>query len=213
MHTGRLSTVQDALTAASFSMLSTHPSIPSAILRNTLEQLAFSTEYPLTPQTLTHPLHARRRQIIDYPTTRLHLAGQRAVLGMTGGILSGACVSWAGWYGWLVGSGEGLFGFVGMDAGTAMGVGMLVALSSLRWAVGHWERSKRKWWQDWVRVGEGLDRDLRVRSGGIPLPLMLITQNLFEGNSPRCDARTSHNSRCNDLHHLDKDGSTTGGGD
>lgn len=167
LRTGRLSTIQDALTAASFTMLSTHPSIPSAILRNTLEQLTFSTEYPLTPETLTNPLHARRRQMIDYPTTRLHLAGQRAVLGMTGGILSGACVSWAGWYGWLVGSGEGLFSFVGMDAGTAMGVGILVALSSLRWAVGQWERSKRKWWQDWVRVGEGLDRDLRATLQGV----------------------------------------------
>lgn len=94
---------------------------------------------------------------------RLHVTGQRAVLGMTGGVGSGVAISWAGWLGWLLGSGEGLLGFLGMDAGTAVGVGMLTALLSIRWGVGRWEKGKKRWWQDWVRVTDGLDRDLKVR--------------------------------------------------
>ena len=78
---------------------------------------------------------------------------------MSGGIATGVGISWAGWLGWLLGSGEGL---VGMNAGTAVGVGMLSAVASIRWAVGKWETSKKRWWQDWSRVGEGLDRDLKV---------------------------------------------------
>jgi hypothetical protein len=93
---------------------------------------------------------------------RLHIAGQRAVLVMSGGVATGAGISWAGWLSWLLGSGEGLLGFVGMDAGTAVGVGILSAVASIRWAVGKWEKSKKRWWQDWSRVGEGLDRDLKV---------------------------------------------------
>lgn len=100
---------------------------------------------------------------------RLHVTGQRAVLGMTGGMVGGAGIGWAGWLGWLLGSGEGLLGFIGMDAGTAMGVGMLSVVASIRWAVGRWEKSKLRWWQDWARVGEGLERDLKVYSSS-PLP-------------------------------------------
>lgn len=81
---------------------------------------------------------------------------------MTGGIATGVGISWAGWLGWLLGSGEGLLGFVGMEAGTAVGVGILSAVASIRWTVGKWEKSKKRWWQDWKRVAEGMDRDLKV---------------------------------------------------
>ncbi|TFK44342.1 hypothetical protein BDQ12DRAFT_672816 [Crucibulum laeve] len=163
LHTGRLSALQREFTKSAFSVLSSHdkPPFNSALLRNTLLQLKSSQPYQLSSQALTHPLYTRQNQLI-YPTTRLHVAGQRTVLGMSGGVAAGAGVSWAGWLGWLVGSGEGLLGFVGLEPGTAIGVGLLSAVASVRWAVGKWEKSKKKWWKDWHRVGEGLDRDLRT---------------------------------------------------
>ncbi|KAF8813850.1 hypothetical protein BYT27DRAFT_7250731 [Phlegmacium glaucopus] len=168
LHTGRLSTLQQSLTESAFLLFSTHQNVPSAVLRNTLLQLKGRPKFPLTPESLTQPLFTRRDQILEYPTMRLHIAGQRVVFVMSGGVATGVGISWAGWLGWLLGSGEGLLGFVGMDAGTAIGVGMLSAVASIRWAVGKWEKSKKRWWQDWSRVGEGLDRDLRVRRSMSP---------------------------------------------
>jgi hypothetical protein len=162
MQTGKLIVLQENLSQSGFTLLHTHPAISSAILQNTLLQLKASPHYQLTPDSLTKPLYSRRNQIIEFPTARLHVTGQRAVLGMYGGILSGVGVGWAGWLGWLLGSGEGLLGLFGMDAGTAMGVGILGAVASVRWAVGQWEKSKKRWWQDWARAAEGLDRDLKV---------------------------------------------------
>lgn len=149
-----------------FSLLSTHSAPPfnSPILSNSLSQISSSSSYPLTPQTLTAPLHTRLTQVIEYPTTQLHVAGQRAVLGMSASLATGAGISWAGWVGWLAGSGEGLLGYIGLDTGTAIGVGVLSALTGVRWAVGKWERSKKRWWEDWTRVGDGLGRDIKVRT-------------------------------------------------
>lgn len=109
-------------------------------------------------------MYKRRTQITDYITTQLHVAGQRSVIGASAGVAAGGSLGWAGWLGWLTGSGEGLLGFVGMDAGTAIGAGVLGALVSVRWAIGKWEKSKRRWWENWIRVGDGLHRDLRVCS-------------------------------------------------
>ncbi|CAA7261738.1 unnamed protein product [Cyclocybe aegerita] len=162
LHTGRLATAQRDLSKSAFTLLSRHPTISSAVLRNSLLQLQSSPHYGLTSGSLTGPLYSRRDQIIEYPTTRLHVAGQRAVMGMTGSIVTGVGISWAGWLGWLLGSGEGLLGFMGMDAGTAVGVGMLSAVAGIRWGVGKWEKAKKRWWQDWERVGKGLDRDLKA---------------------------------------------------
>jgi hypothetical protein len=108
------------------------------------------------------PIHSRRSQIIKYPTTRLHIAGQKVVLGMGGGVATGLGVGWTGWLGWLLGSGEGIFGFLGMEPSTAIGVGALVAVASIRWSIESWEKARKRWWQDWRRVGEGLERDLKV---------------------------------------------------
>ena len=182
LHTGRLSTLQQSMTDSAFTLLSTHQNVPSAVLRNNLLQLTGLPKYPLTPESLTQPLSRRRDQILQYPTMRLHIAGQRAVLMMSGGVATGVGISWAGWLGWLLGNGEGLLGFVGMDAGTAVGVGMLSAVAGIRWAVGKWEKSKKRWWQDWSRVGEGLDRDLKVCHIGVSF---FVQQSL---NNPSGDS-------------------------
>jgi len=145
------------------SLVSAHPTLSTAVLRNTLLQLQRTPNYALAPESLTQPIHSRRNLILEFPTTRLHATGQRAVLGMTGGIVTGVGISWAGWLGWFLGSGEGLLGYVGMETGTAVGVGVLSAVTSIRWAVGQWEKSKKRWWQDWKRVAEGMNRDLRLK--------------------------------------------------
>jgi len=49
-----------------------------------------------------------------------------------------------------------------LEPGTAIGIGAFTALAGTRWAVSIWEKAKRKWWKDWARVSEGLERDLAV---------------------------------------------------
>ncbi|KAF9459814.1 hypothetical protein BDZ94DRAFT_1171027 [Collybia nuda] len=165
MQTGQLSSLQSDITTATSLLLSRQatPSFKSAVLENTLNQLKTSQDYHLTPETLTSPIFSRSAQIVKYPTMSLHIAGQRIVLGMAGGMVSSVGLGWAGWVGWLVGNGEGLLTLTGVDAGTAVGVGLLGAATVIRWAAGAWERSKRQWWEDCNRVSDGLHRDLIVR--------------------------------------------------
>ena len=76
-------------------------------------------------------------------------------------MLGGLGIAWAGWaehlgiLGDLVGS--------GMQVESAIGAGMLVSVAGIRWMVARWEKAKKKWWRDWDRVGQGLERDLKVR--------------------------------------------------
>ena len=176
MQSGRLATLQEDTTKAIFNLLATHDNPPfnSNVLLNSLQQLATSPSHKITPDTLVGPIEKRQTQITEHLTTQLHTAGQRAALGMSGGIVTGTTVGWAGWVGWLTGSGgEGLLGIVGVDAGTALGAGLVIAIGSVRWAVGKWERSKRRWWDDWNRVGESLERDLRVSKFMLHMFLLL----------------------------------------
>ncbi|KAK0225864.1 hypothetical protein IW262DRAFT_716104 [Armillaria fumosa] len=161
-HAGRLSHTQQMFSDAVFALFpKSTSSLHSSVLHNTLLQMRSSSSYPLTPDTLVGPLAIRRAQIVQYPTARLHLAGQRVVLGVGSSIVSGVGIGWAGWLKWLVGSSESVFGFLGLDGGTAMGAGALVALLGVRWGVGHWEKAKQRWWEDWHRVVDGLERDLK----------------------------------------------------
>ncbi|KAG6897523.1 hypothetical protein C0992_000749 [Termitomyces sp. T32_za158] len=164
LQTGRLSVLQDEITKSMFSLLATHshPPFNSAVLQNLLQQLVASSSFRVTSRTLTHPFDTRRDQIIEYPTMRLHATAQRVTIRMGGGIAAGAGLSWFGWFGWLAGTGENLLGTVGLDTGTAIGLGLFIAVMSVRWGVGKWERAKKRWWEDWDRVGSGLGRDLRT---------------------------------------------------
>ncbi|KAG6850954.1 hypothetical protein H0H93_005823 [Arthromyces matolae] len=162
--TGRLTVLQDEITNSMFALLAAHSYFPfnSSILKNSLHQIMASPSFHVTPQSLTHPIDTRRSQVIQHSTMRLHLIAQRATLGMGGGVAAGATIGWAGWLGWLAGHGEGLLGAVGLDSATAIGIGLLIAISSIRLGVGQWERAKRRWWEDWERIVDGLGRDLRV---------------------------------------------------
>ena len=162
MSTGELSVLQADITESAFALLAKHRAVDTAVLRNALLQCKTSLGYPLTAATLTGPIQLRRDQLIEYPTMRLHIAGQRAVLVAATGVLSGIGISWAGWMGWLLGTGEGLLGVIALEPGTAIGLGMLTAAAGVRWTIGVWEKAKKRWWEDWNRVGAGLDRDLKA---------------------------------------------------
>ncbi|TFK23943.1 hypothetical protein FA15DRAFT_670029 [Coprinopsis marcescibilis] len=73
-----------------------------------------------------------------------------------------------------------------------MAVGALSAVASIRWAVGQWEKGKKKWWEDWHRVGEGLDRDLRVSS----VVFALFVSQLIKVCRQRSTAATETEWRC-----------------
>jgi hypothetical protein len=75
---------------------------------------------------------------------------------MLGGLVLGAGIA-----AYLLGLGSGV---AVTSAGTAVGISTLCMLLGIRWAVGKWERAKKRWWEDWSRVGEGLGRDLEVSS-------------------------------------------------
>lgn len=150
--TGRLSALQTSLTSAA-SLLPTQ--LPSPLLQNTLSQLSSSPSYPLHTSTLIAPLQTRQEQLISFPTTRLHIAAQNAVLRMLGGTVGGAGAAAYIFF-------EGAAGIGLSGGGSAAGAMMLCTLLGVRWAVGKWERAKRRWWADWKRVGEGLGRDLKV---------------------------------------------------
>ncbi|KAL4078386.1 hypothetical protein V8B97DRAFT_1865865 [Scleroderma yunnanense] len=163
LQTGRLSSVQGRLTRSTWDLLSTlaspspYSNFHSPVLLNQLQQLEASPLYPLTSTTLSQPLRNRRRQIVQYTTPKLHREAQNAVLGALGGTLAGTSVGW-----WLA-IGEHLLGIgTSSEIPTAVGIGALVAISSLRWAVGKWERAKGRWLQDLERVGAGTSRDLKA---------------------------------------------------
>jgi hypothetical protein len=118
-----------------------------------------SISYPVQPNSLTHPIHTRRIQLA-YPTIMLHSTAQRVVLGMGSSILAGFGTAWAGWAEKL-----GVLGGAigpGLELETAIGTGMLISVAGVWWMVGKWERAKKKWWRDWDRVGQGLERDLKA---------------------------------------------------
>ncbi|KDQ57443.1 hypothetical protein JAAARDRAFT_35158 [Jaapia argillacea MUCL 33604] len=164
LHAGRLSAIQKFLNDSTTALLASHSSssiFHSPVLQNSLSQLASSPSYPITPSTLTGPLYTRLDQLKTYPTTQLHLSAQRMVLTMSGSIAGSAGIGWAAWAGYLS---SGILGLAegGVEVGTAVGVGMLGAVAGTRWAVGKWEKAKRRWWNDWKRVGDGLGRDLKA---------------------------------------------------
>ena len=156
LQTGRLEFTQRDLSNSSFGLLSA-ASLRSPVLENQLQQLTHSPSYTLTLDSLTQPIHYRRSQLIQHTTTKLHREAQGAVVGALSGILSGAGLGW-----WLA-FGEHILSLgAGTEMGTAIGSGALLAVGSIRWAVGKWERAKGRWMQDSARIGEGLTRDLQV---------------------------------------------------
>jgi len=76
----------------------------------------------------------------------------------------GEAVGSTGVAAYLINAGSGITMIGASEAGTAVGALMLCTLLGVRWAIGRWEKAKRRWWEDWSRVGEGLGRDSEVSS-------------------------------------------------
>lgn len=129
-------------------------SLHSSLLQNSVAQLVAAPTYRLTPATLTIPIQKRLNQLY-YPTTRLHLAAQNALLIFGTTSVFSSVAAWSAWTGWLG-------AWAQVPGSTAAGAGALGILFGLRWAIGKWEKGKKRWWEDWDRVGEGLERDLKV---------------------------------------------------
>ena len=141
------------MTKASGVVLSSHkPGSPlySPVLENTLSQIQTSSAYPITPTSLTHPVHVRRLQL-SYPTNTLHSTAQRVVIGMGTSVLAGFGTAWAGW--------AEKFGVLGSTIGpsleveTAVGTGMLMSAVGVWWMVG-W-RLKEVMEERWMLHGIG----------------------------------------------------------
>ncbi|KAI0730330.1 hypothetical protein C8Q72DRAFT_776135 [Fomitopsis betulina] len=157
-HAGRISHLQRSLTDSASSLAASFPlssAFHSPVLQNHLSQIAASPTFPMDSTALLHPLYTRRQQL-RWPTARLQSTAQRVLLTMGGSVAGGASVAWAGWAGQL-----GILDFA-TQGETVIGVGMLGAVVGVRWAVGRFERAKKKWLSDYDRVGEGLERDLRA---------------------------------------------------
>lgn len=156
--------MQDTFTKSATNILSSYrPPSPfhSPVLHNKLSQIQASPSYKVTPSALTSSIHTRRAQLA-HPTNALHATAQRVTVGMGGSVLGGLGTIWAGWAEHL-GMFGGMFG-PGLEMETALGTGMFISTFGVWWMVQRWEKAKRRWWKDWDRVGEGLERDLQVGS-------------------------------------------------
>ncbi|KAL1695587.1 hypothetical protein GGG16DRAFT_121775 [Schizophyllum commune] len=162
-HTGQLAAARANLTAQAVSAIETAgPAFASALLRNDLDALAGAPSSALTPASLTAPVHARRTQMTHYATPRLHRSAQRSFFVAVGGAGLGTGTAIASTFAGL-GVAEGVLANLlsaGVAPSTAAGAGVLLALASVRVAIGRWEKAKKRWWGDWKRVSEGLERDL-----------------------------------------------------
>ncbi|KAF9070087.1 hypothetical protein BDP27DRAFT_1324269 [Rhodocollybia butyracea] len=178
-HSGRLSSLQAHFTESVFKVMDefNRPRSPwvntpfgSSVLYNSLKQVASSSSYTLSSSSsssLIAPIHTRKAQLAAYSTTRLHIAAQQVALGMGASAAAGAGLGWAAWFEFLNGTGaaSGLLvkiPFLPSDPATLGALALLVAVTGIRWGVGKWARAKRAWWDDWRRVGEGLERDLEA---------------------------------------------------
>lgn len=156
-HTGRISVTQEQLDRAAQDTVTAPP--PSSffhtpLLLNSLSQ-SRSSSSSLPPTALLPPLQSRFSALTSHTTTQLHVRAQRILLQSASITLGAPALAWGAWAA-EYGSPE-----------VALGAGALGAVVGLRWGVGRWERAKKRWWDGWVRIGEGLERDLQVRCLGL----------------------------------------------
>ncbi|XP_006460768.1 hypothetical protein AGABI2DRAFT_203958 [Agaricus bisporus var. bisporus H97] len=214
LHSGRLSSLQQEFTKSAVDFVNrqtstlsnpSYPLFPAHILENKLSQIISSPTYTLTPLSLALPIAKRKSQLLKYSTTRLHLKAQQLLLGMSIGTTGGSGITWAGWMGYLMQSagepGTGIWNVVGMgmDPMTGIGVGLLGIVGSVRWAVGGWEREKKKWWVDWERIGQGLERDLKIRVDDVVREqVTVVATEAHQGLAELCDKRQGEVDKVND---------------
>ncbi|KAH9046088.1 hypothetical protein EDB84DRAFT_742205 [Lactarius hengduanensis] len=123
------------------------PALRSRVLLNALEQRAHAPSFALEPRALLAPLERRFARLDAGPTAALARAAQVLLLraaGSTGaGVGAGALV-------------------LAHGVGEATGAGLFIAAAGVRWAIGRWDKARRAWRGDWVRVKEAAERDVQT---------------------------------------------------
>jgi hypothetical protein len=143
--TGQLAELQTTLAAKSDQLLRQlgtpvlHP-FSSPLLLNHLATLSLAIP-SLAESSLTTPILARRRQLVQHSIPRLQLAAQRALLSSWTFGLSGVGLSWA-------------FG--------TLPFGILAAVGAVALGQRMWERAQNRFWADYTRVTTMLKGDLQV---------------------------------------------------
>ncbi|KAG9085347.1 hypothetical protein FRC06_003652 [Ceratobasidium sp. 370] len=144
-HAGRLSSIRQQLYLKAVALAA-----PSPVLSNKLAQI--DTRTPVGPDALSAPLAQRTLQLLapGGPVEEIHRKAQGAVMTAAVSILgSGAAAT-------------GLFLAGSAGVGTAVGLGLLGSVASVRWMQSMWARAEKRWWADWARVCAGLERDCEV---------------------------------------------------
>ncbi|KAG7098830.1 hypothetical protein E1B28_000734 [Marasmius oreades] len=168
-YSGKLTDLQERLECQASSLLPSQgppfsptsnavPTPPFNVIRNLLQQQSRLPSYGLHPGSMTSPLRIRLSQLAA-PTTELHLTGQRATLGMSASVASAVGFTWAAWLATITTFHLPLLGTI--ESTTALGLGLLSLTVGVRITQSHVEKAKKRWWADFDRVSEGLDRDVR----------------------------------------------------
>ena len=124
------------------------PSLHSPVLLNALHQLTHAPSFALEPRAVLRPLEDRLARLDAGPTTALARAAQVLILRVSGSV--------------GVGAASGVLVFM-HHFGEVLGAGMLLgAAAGLRWAIGRWDKVRKMWRADWVRVKEAAERDVEV---------------------------------------------------
>ncbi|KAI9455427.1 hypothetical protein BJY52DRAFT_1121925 [Lactarius psammicola] len=123
------------------------PALRSRVLLNALEQRAHAPTFAVEPSALLTPLERRLARLDAGPTALLARAAQVLVLRIAGSIGAG------------VGAGALVLAH---GVGEATGAGLFVAAAGVRWAIGRWDKARRAWRADWVRVKEAAERDVQT---------------------------------------------------
>jgi hypothetical protein len=126
----------------------------SPLLLNALSQLAHAPSFAVTPRALLRPLERRIARLDAGTTSALARAAQVLLLRVAGSVGGGAVMGAA---------------VLAQGIGEAAGAGLLVAAVGVRWAIGRWDKARKMWRADWVRVKKAAERDVEVFPPSRPL--------------------------------------------
>ena len=119
----------------------------SPVLENALSQLVHAPSFAVAPRVLLRPLESRIARLDAGTSSALARAAQVLLLRVAGSAGVGV----------MVGA-----GVLSQGIGEAAGAGLLAAAAGVRWAIGRWDKARKMWRGDWVRVKEAAERDVEV---------------------------------------------------
>ena len=146
----KLPSTQSSQSSRALSRTAALPqTLRSPVLLNALNQLTHAPSFTLEPRALLRPLEHRLLERLDTgPTTTLARAAQVLILRVGGSVGVGAL--------------SGALMFM-QHVGDVLGAGMLLgATAGFRWSIGRWDKMRKMWRADWIRVKEAAERDVDV---------------------------------------------------